>query len=257
MPAHFGGALVAELLLSDPGAAASGWSIAEVQAQFHEPVTAPTVSVTHHVAHEGRSTRTTVIECDTSEGRAATLLVGWARSERLARLDRPPVEPAPPPAVGPPGALAAFVDWRCPTGWPARETGRLDAWIRPTSGAPRADFGALDPAWFAVAGDLLAPAVMAPGESVRVATVSLQLLVVATASPGWFRQHLAAERQARRATGAMTISLPDGRPVARVAQSAILLPAEAGELPTSATAFGWGGPVPAEYSIDSKNHAIS
>jgi hypothetical protein len=260
IPAMFGGALAAALLrVDDPSA---GWLPTEVHAEFHRPAAPGPGRVRREVLHDGRNRRSTLTRGIAAGRQVATVLAGWTRGDRLEVVASPPPDGLPKPAQAVPGDLSRRVDWRTARRWPLRRPGRLDAWIRPRdpdwelpAGIGSAG-GALHPAWYLVAGDLLAPALINRGEALRIATVSLQLAVVRLAEPGWIRQSVRATRDGDRATASLELRSSGGELLARVHQSALLYPAAAEEMPVSATGFGWGGTPPRDYINTVRDNAI-
>lgn len=244
-PATFGGALAAALVRSDTAAGASGWVPTEVHASFHRVVPPGELDARHEVLRDGRRRRTTLIRGFLDSRPTTTVMVGWTRADELDVVPASVPRGLPPTGPADPRSLSGELDWRCARPWPARSGGTLESWIRPLSdewGDPTSS--ALHPAWYLVAGDVLAPAIVNPGESLRIATVTLQLTVARLSAPGWIGQSLRAERLGDRATSILELRTARGVLLASLQQSALLAPAEPGDMPVSATAFGWGGPVP-------------
>lgn len=245
IPALFGGYLAAQLLRASGSTRPHGWVPTELHAVFHRPTAPGSATALMRTLHRGRRTASTLAQCVTDGRVTATLTAGWM--SRAALVTHPTSPPAGLPVPSEPATgedLSGHIDWRAEESWPT--DGSLEAWIRPrsTEWALDEDAGVLDPAWYAVAGDLLAPALMPrmPEEALRVSTVSLQVSVHALVESGWIRQSLRAERQGERATSSLELRSPAGDLLARVQQSAVLSSAPRHELPVCATALGWGRP---------------
>jgi hypothetical protein len=176
---------------------------------------------------------------DTDAGPALVVLATLAPAESLPVA--PDGEPSALPAAAhlpehDAAAVAERVDWRVDGDWGPSD-GALRAWIAPrdSPGPTQADFAF-------VAADLIVPAL--PGarrdEPVRVASVSLDVAVLARPASHWLAQELVVQRAGDTASAAVRLSAPAGGTVARALHRAVLLPATVQEMPFSATAFGWG-----------------
>lgn len=243
LPSVFGGALVSELIRSDEEAHAHGWLPSSLQASFHAPTLPGTISVQHRRLSIEKSMMTSLVQSSNGTKPTASIVIDWTRAERLPRLQSggsPELPPERPPSNG---GLESRVDWRAEAAWPSA-SGSVVAWIHPRDEEHFLPDGYFHPGWFAIAGDLLAPAVLEPGESMRIATLTLQVSVVALPERGWLKQSLVAERHDKRCTGRVDLTTANGDAVAHVTQSALLLPATPSEMPYCATGFGWGRPRP-------------
>ena len=243
--AIFGGLLAAEVIragrqaLDAPTAVPLSLSIS-----YHRPVQPGSTDVAVTVVRRGTRIATVAVDIGAS---AATAQVVFGLAARPESLPFRNPGHLPSPAQPAAGDLSALVDWRAyPDPWGAAAGEPHTAWIRPREGW-RTEEGALDPAWFAVAADLIGPALFA-GEAFRVATVSLDLRVHATTESEWLQQNVTARRTGDLAVASVELSDPAGVVVATASQTAILLPAGPGELPASVTAFGWGIPNSSIYA---------
>lgn len=237
----FGGLIAAEVIraaasaLDAPAAVPLSLSIS-----YHRPLLPGRAPLATTVVHRGARVATVSVVVAPGDRPAATAHVVLGLGARPHALPFRHPSHLPPVAEPAPGDLSAVVDWRAhPDPWGSAVDERVTAWIRPRAGW-RTDAGALDPAWFAVAADLIGPAL--PREPFRVATVSLDLRVHATTGSEWLQQRVTAERSGEVAVASVELSDPAGVVVATASQHAILVPAAADDLPASVTAFGWGIP---------------
>ncbi|GAA1695860.1 hypothetical protein GCM10009808_11370 [Microbacterium sediminicola] len=142
---------------------------------------------------------------------------------------------APRAAVEFPRSHVSFdgaIEWQ-----PARPTraGVILSRIRARGGA-----STLQPdEWACIAADLIGPGALTPDRGpFAVATATLAISLIETAAPAeWWHQHLTTRASDDLADGILDLTSADGRLLARAHQRAALLPAEAHEMPQSATAF--------------------
>ncbi|MDI2099140.1 acyl-CoA thioesterase domain-containing protein [Ruicaihuangia caeni] len=263
----FGGAVVAAALRElQRRTVGDDWLPASIQANFLRPLSEGPAVLDHALVHRGRRSATsysTVLQ----PRPCVTMLVSWSpkASFKIAEsTGASAFAPQQEPSLASTGDLSAVVDWRSERDWsadimprsggsPVNNTaeaagpeGPLRSWIRPRTDEWVADDGTLDAAWFAIAADLIGPAVVpAASRPFRVATISLQLSLRGIAPNGWLEQRLTARVHGDRAVAILELRTPNGDAVATATQSAVLLPASADEAPVAITAFGWGRANPA------------
>ena len=237
----FGGALLREAVaLAARSIGRAGWIGVGASARFLRPLTPGPATADVEILHRG--SRTAVVEVRI----AALQRLGLVVVATLAPAGSLPTAAQGEPECLPPAAraldhdaaaVAARVDWRIEGDWGPSD-GRLRGWVASRYGTGPA------PADFAfVAADLLTPAL--PGarrdEPIRIASLSLEVAVLARPRSHWSRQDIVAERVgADGAHAAVRLSAPDGTTIARALHRAVLLPATRQEMPFSAAAFGWG-----------------
>lgn len=128
-------------------------------------------------------------------------------------------------------SLGGDVEW-APSEWGG---GRSRSWVRGHGPIAQMAFDE----WMCIASDLIGPAVIAAdGDPFAVATASLSIVRHGAAAPGeWVRQDVAVSTSGSELAGMLELSAADGRVLARAAQHAVVLPADASELPQCVTAF--------------------
>jgi hypothetical protein len=240
----FGGALVRDMVAA--GADAAGvpdWIALDTSARFVRPARPGAATVEVVVRHRGRSGCVAELTLRQHDRIAATALVTWGPPDAVPVLTDDGATPALPPADpgdGVDAAVARRVDWRVAGGWGPAD-GRLHSWI-----ARRDEDGPATASLIPVAADLLVPALPGsrPDRPLRLASVALDIAVLAVPASRWLVQETAAERVGEASAHAVIrLTAPGGATVAHALHRARLLPAVAAEMPFSATAFGWGGSV--------------
>ena len=230
--------------------------LASASVVFARAVAPGAATVTATLTRSGRSYGFVTCELFTPTGTAVTAQFTFVPRDRLPIVDAGadtsgPDRPSAHPPVSPRDAVARRVDWRATSDWSTRLPGAdpFVAWVRacePLLLADAADPGPadrLDPLWYLVAGDLIGPALASPDRGAFwVATVTLDLQVLALTASPWLQQTVTARRAGPDAVGTLSLSTPSGEVVAMATQRAVLTPAAADDLPYSVTAFGWGVP---------------
>jgi len=230
--------------------------LASASVVFARAVAPGAVTVTATLTRSGRSYGFVTCELFTPTGTAVTAQFTFVPRDRLpiaaAGADTSgPDRPSAHPPVSPRDAVAHRVDWRATSDWSTRLPGAdpFVAWVRacePLLLADAADPSCadlLDPLWYLVASDLIGPAVASPDRAAFwVATVTLDLQVLALTASPWLKQTVTARSAGPDAVGTVSLSSPSGEVVATATQRAVLTPAAAADLPYAVTAFGWGVP---------------
>jgi hypothetical protein len=154
--------------------------------------------------------------------------------ERLRPLRR-----REPPGLVP--CLHRQVDWRALTPWLDGGGGEVLAWLRPRQ-VPRARDGSLDPLWYAVAADLLGPALVGLTAQFpfMIATATLEVQVLQRTRSPWLLQRVRADLAGEWAAGRLELWDRAGVLVATASQRARIRPAEPQDLPYCVTGFGSG-----------------
>jgi acyl-CoA thioesterase len=248
-PALFGGMALACALRLGELTGPSGMVPLSAAATFHRPLMPGTVQAAVTELARSRSTRT--VQVRLAEALTVTAQFAAAAAGTLSarpRADAPVVpaperlRPVPVPAVGSSHSAAAVarqVHWRAITAWTERSRGgEVLAWLAPRR-VPWVAGGYLDPLWYAVAADLLGPAVY-HGTPFAIATASLDIQFLGRTRSPWLLQRVTADDHGPWPAGRVELWDRAGRLVATAAQRARGLDAPATDLPWSVTAFGSG-----------------
>ena len=238
--AMFGGHLAVVLTDAAIDATFAGLVPVSTSVAFLRPALPGLATVSATVVRLGR--RYTVVSCtlETDAGPAATALVTLAPLDSLAVTPYSEPNELPPEPADRDGAIAELVDWRTVTPWrDGSSTGRFESWfrLRATESSPEADV-----ARYLVASDLIGPAIAATGRALpfRIATVALDVTVIARTESPWLHQSIDVTVLENEAIARLDLREPGGALLATATHRVVLLPASDEELPLSVTAFGWG-----------------
>lgn len=242
----FGGAIVAAAATSAVTAAGDPTRIVVSAAvRFSRAIPPGPASLIVEVQKAGRSYTFASCDVETAAGHAASALLTLAPREHLPTIERCLDEPDLPDfgsADSPLGALSRRVDWRAETEWGAasEHPDVFCSWFRLRD---RVESGDLEgPGRYLIAADLIGPAIAASGVPLpfRIATVSLEVSVIALTSSPWLKQIIRVHRSGESWVGVLELRTARGELVAVATQRAMVLPATDSEMPWSVTGFGWG-----------------
>jgi len=242
--AMFGGHLAAVLTNAAVDATSAGLVPVSTSVAFLRPALPGPATVSATVVRAGR--RYSVVSCtlETGAGPAATALVTLAPLDSLAVTPYSEPNELPPEPADRDGAIAELVDWRTVTPWrDGSSTGRFESWFRLREAEPAPQPGPeADVARYLVASDLIGPAIAATGRALpfRIATVALDVTVIARCESPWLHQSIDVTVLENEAIARLDLREPGGALLATATHRVVLLPASDEELPLSVTAFGWG-----------------
>lgn len=237
----FGGALLRDAAVhASARLELEGWTPIALSARFLRAVPPGPTRVDVELLHRGRTSCVAEVRMMVGHRVAALHLITWAPDDEVqdAPLSRSRVrgEPEPLASAHSASGVERRVDWRVDGDWGPAD-GILTSWIADRDGTGAASIG-----FCAVAADLLVPAL--PGarrdHPIRIASLALDVTVLARPASRWLRQETTATRHGPLAEASMVLSGPDGSAVARSLHRARLLPAQPHEMPYCATAFGAG-----------------